>query len=369
MAIEMHNQRILKFSYTRSDGKVAGRELLASINSRIIDDIFGDGVIEITVRSAVNNNFVRKLSQLYGWLDGLDVALAHECVKIIRQNNCRLVYIEGSNYGRLAKFIKNNCPSCRVVSFFHNVESRFFWGALRQKPSIKKVGVLFANFFAERLAVKYSDEIICLTERDRKMLGRIYGKEGDHVVPISVSKSGNVLKSQLSILPKKSQSFGIFVGGAFYANIEAVRWLAKNDIATSECPIYVLGRGFENYIEEFADYLNLVIVGEVESLDAWYVQAFFSIAPIFDGSGMKTKVAESLMYGRPIIATSEAFVGYEDVKDSAGFVCDNPACFKRAINRLIDGSVIFDEQELKSLYNAKFSYDASRERMERILTY
>ena len=34
------------------------------------------------------------------------------------------------------------------------------------------------------------------------------------------------------------------------------------------------------------------------------------IAPIFDGSGMKTKVAEALMHGKHVVGTPEAFSGY-----------------------------------------------------------
>ena len=41
-----------------------------------------------------------------------------------------------------------------------------------------------------------------------------------------------------------------------------------------------------------------MVVGEVESLAQWYHDAYFVVAPIFDGSGMKTKVAEALMYGK-----------------------------------------------------------------------
>ena len=35
------------------------------------------------------------------------------------------------------------------------------------------------------------------------------------------------------------------------------------------------------------------------------------VAPIFSGSGMKTKVAESSGYGKTVFATSEAIIGYE----------------------------------------------------------
>lgn len=39
--------------------------------------------------------------------------------------------------------------------------------------------------------------------------------------------------------------------------------------------------------------------------------ADFLIAPIFEGSGMKLKTAEALMYGKTVFGTTEAFEGYD----------------------------------------------------------
>ena len=60
------------------------------------------------------------------------------------------------------------------------------------------------------------------------------------------------------------------------------------------------------------------------------------IAPIFDGSGMKTKVAEALMYGKRIIGTREAFSGYEDIAEEVGWVCNTKEEFVAAL-RTVEG--------------------------------
>ena len=76
------------------------------------------------------------------------------------------LFIDGSNLGAAARAIKRTCPRVRVVTFFHNVEARFFLGALRAKPTAKAFGVLLAHYRAERLAVRWSDTIVCLSARD-----------------------------------------------------------------------------------------------------------------------------------------------------------------------------------------------------------
>ena len=56
--------------------------------------------------------------------------------------------------------------------------------------------------------------------------------------------------------------------------------------------------GWKIYVPQLEIPGRVEVVGSVDDLGIWYVNSFFTIAPIFDGSGMKTKVAESLMFGK-----------------------------------------------------------------------
>ena len=110
-----------------------------------------------------------------------------------------------------------------------------------------------------------------------------------------------------------------------------------------------------------------MVVGTVDDLSEWYLNACFVIAPIFDGSGMKTKVAEALMYGKRIIGTPEAFSGYEGIADRVGWICTTAADFVNAIeqaNSSIAGS--FDPA-LRVLYEEHYSFAAKKRRLSQIL--
>lgn len=351
--------KVMRFSIFVDDGPNAGRELLAHLNSRILDDIFGANIVSVATDNRSRPTAIRKfINAIFGWLDGFNPALERRCLDIIRVEKIQIVYIEGSNYGRLAKAIGTNFPHCKVVTFFHNVESRFFWGALKVKPTLKSLGVLLAYWVAERWAVRYSQRIICLNMRDSLLLQRIYGRGATDIHPICLEGEPPDLKN-VNAKPE-----GLFVGGAFYANVEGVRWFAREVAPSLSCRITIVGKGFEKYSAELEAYLNISVVGTVDTVDRWYERATFVIAPIFDGSGMKTKVGEAMMHGKPVIGTPEAFIGYEPIIESAGILCNDAKSFIAAINATCSGDRTFDANELQDLFRTHYSSTSKRLRYE-----
>ncbi len=66
---------------------------------------------------------------------------------------------------------------------------------------------------------------------------------------------------------------------------------------------------------------------------------------------MKTKEAEALMRGKKVVGTPKAFSGYEDIAESAGWLCKNTDKFVAAMKTaqcIID--IAFDPF-LRGLYN------------------
>jgi glycosyltransferase involved in cell wall biosynthesis len=275
-----------------------------------------------------------------------------------------IVYIDGSNYGRLAKILKKRVPSCKVITFFHNVEARFFWGSFKHKPSFKAAGVLLANFIAEYWATKHSDRIICMNDRDSQFLYKLYGRAATDINPMCIGDKNDC--NNVTLPTCTNDVFGLFVGGAFYANLTGVRWFAKNVSHFLPCSVVIVGRGFEAYISEFAKYKNIKIIGMAEDIEEWYKRATFVIAPIFDGSGMKTKVAEALMFGRPVIGTSEAFVGYEDVTPFAGVVCNSADDFVTAITEVHSRYRNFDPIILRSFFDGFYSFKIGKKNLAKV---
>lgn len=73
-----------------------------------------------------------------------------------------------------------------------------------------------------------------------------------------------------------------------------------------------------------------------ELLAAFYAQAHVAIIPRLLGGGSNLKSAEALLSGRPIVATSRAFVGFEAFAEAPGIhIADEPAAFWRQIDTLL----------------------------------
>ena len=131
--------------------------------------------------------------------------------------------------------------------------------------------------------------------------------------------------------------------------------------------ICIVGRGFEAFKAELEREGKLQVVGAMDNLADWYRNAHFVIAPIFDGSGMKTKVAEALMFGKKIIGTPEAFSGYEDAVNRAGWCCSTVDDFVAAISCAKSEIKLSFDPELRQLYEELYSQSVAKVRLERIM--
>jgi glycosyltransferase involved in cell wall biosynthesis len=284
---------------------------------------------------------------------------------MIQAENVGKVFIDGSNLGGFVKVAKLRFPNVEISTFFHNVEARFFLGSLKQTKSLRALAVLIVNYLAERKAVRYSDKVICLSERDSRLLQKLYGRAATHVSPMALQDK---LPTDLDLsVREQHEKFALFVGGVFYANRAGISWFVKHVAPRITIKICIVGRGFEDIRHELEREGKVEVVGAVDSLAKWYLDAHFVIAPIFDGSGMKTKVAEALMFGKKIVGTPEAFSGYEDVAEQAGYVCKTADEFVAAIENIDEVLQSSYDKNLREVYEKYYSLAAARKRLSKIL--
>lgn len=337
---------------------VGGREQLTKLNGVILQKLFGGGYKHIEL------NGVAGFGKLFGFINGVSRESIDLVCKHINQSGCRLIFLDGSNLGRLAEGIKKSIPDVEVVTFFHNCEARFFLGALRLSKSPRALAVLLGNYLAERSAARFSDKLICLNERDSSILKRLYGRGATHISAMAISDK---LQSKMTPVSFQACRYALFVGGAFYANKAGIQWYCRNVAPSIPLETYVVGRGLEALKDDLERHVNVRVVGEIDDLGPWYQNAQVVVAPIFDGSGMKTKVAEALMFGKRIIGTPEAFMGYEDIAGIAGEVCVDTADFINALCREAARPFITIEPQLRTIYEDRYSFLAASSRLSSIL--
>ena len=87
-----------------------------------------------------------------------------------------------------------------------------------------------------------------------------------------------------------------------------------------------------------------------------YYAADVVVMPIFSGSGMKTKTAEALMYGKNILGTKEAFEGY-DMDSNCMYGCQTAEMFIDTFRSMGNNITSFNPHS-RNLYLEKYSEKA-----------
>jgi polysaccharide biosynthesis protein PslH len=360
------SQRILLLTKQLHVRPAGGRELLCKVNYDVLCQLYGEAMELFELSNGGLRGVGAHLNAFRGHIDGLNSATIKAVLRAIRERHVAHVIVDGSNLGGFVAVLKRRMPRVRVTTLFHNVEARFFWGAWRLNKTARALGVLVANMLAERKAVRFSDQLVCLSERDSQLLSRLYGRAATHISPIAIEDKNAAPLSNAG--GRTRERFALFVGGAFYANQAGISWFVREVVPLIEIPLYIVGRGLEALRRELEVPGKVVVVGEVEDLAEWYRQARFVVAPIFDGSGMKTKVAEALMYGKKIVGTPEAFSGYGDVAKEAGWVCVTAQEFSAAIKTAANDERPPCDPALRQIYEERYSMAAARERFASIVS-
>ncbi len=344
---------------------VGGRALLSRLIKDALASEFESGLAIEVLRRSSPKGIKDAFGGFAGNIDGLDKTAIRRILRLIVEKRVGKVVIDGSNLGTLAKAIKNACPGVEVSTFFHNCEARFFLGAFRQTRSLRSLGILAANYLAERRAVGFSDKRICLSERDSALLRKVYGRGATHISAMAMQDS--LPTAATGDAGSMHSKYALFVGGIFYANRAGIAWFCQNVAPRISMKTCVVGKGFHAFKDELERHGNVEVIGEVDSLAPWYVNAHVVVAPIFDGSGMKTKVAEALMFGKRVVGTAEAFSGYEEIAQSVGQVCKDAEEFIAAMEREAGRGFVALDPELRAIYDERYSFPAACARLRNIL--
>ena len=119
-------------------------------------------------------------------------------------------------------------------------------------------------------------------------------------------------------------------------------------------PLVVVGSGYEKLIKK--NFKDVIFTGKINDLSKIYKNANLVVAPIFSGSGMKTKIAEAASYGKTVFGTSEAINGYEKFLNKICIVCDDEDNFIKKINNY--GELINLEENVLKIYHKNYSIEA-----------
>lgn len=166
----------------------------------------------------------------------------------------------------------------------------------------------------------------------------------------------------------------LFVGNKTEPNREAVGWFLEQvwpriRSAVPDARFRIVGRVGTYFDSDPA--AGIECAGEVPALAAEYCGARAVVAPLLTGSaGVKTKVAEAISYGCPLIATSLGVDGGDTGQiDAAGFVADSAEDFaERTIALLVDDDLWREKQAgTARVFDQLFSREAAYREIDALI--
>lgn len=273
------------------------------------------------------------------------------------KQNYDIVFFDSSLYGcYLKRFFDKGFKTC---CFYHNIEYKYYFDKYLKTRKIQDKAMIGYIKYNERLSTQYSTYRITLNERDSNDLFRFYGKKADFMLPTSFDPINiEFLKDGINSM---NHPYILFVGSNFFANVEGLDFLFNKVAPYIQYDIKIVGNvcdAFQN--KELPS--NVKLVGRVDDLLPYYANAMCVVAPIFSGSGLKTKTIEAIRYGKYIIGSSESFEGIETVyRDKIGKLCCTPEDFIDAINNC---SVEKINKISLALFNQLYSNDAQKRRLK-----
>lgn len=229
-------------------------------------------------------------------------------------NNYDYVYIDFSRHYYIVKWAKKH--NKKVIVRFHNIEYDYYKSALQRKWSIFALIKLCMIKYQEKNVIENADCLIFLTNIDLLRAKQIYGDclRNKYIIinPVCLDS-----KNKYSYKPSKTGMIEFLITGSLWygQNCDGIIWFLENvwkNLNLNNIHLTVAGNNPSNELKNFINkYRNASLVDSPKEMSYYFNSADCYIAPIFDGAGMKVKVAEALSYGLPIIGTTHAFIGYK----------------------------------------------------------
>lgn len=313
-----------------------------------------------------------KILKFINWIKlnngGINSENNKQVLDIINNNDYEYIFLDSSVYGKLAKYIKINKPNIKIVTFFHDVSKFWSKSLIRTSKEIKGTIRLCtyhpSYVYNEAKTIQYTDYIISLNQRDAKLIENEYKKSVNEIIPVNIKD--RFLEERINKNPKNDIIEILFVGAYYLPNVVGIKWFIDNVMENINAKLIIVGKGMEALREEINS--NKVEVhGFVKDLDSYYYDADLVVAPIFDGGGMKVKIAEALMYGKTIVGTTEAFEGYDIDIEKIGYKCDDKNTFIESIEKFISDKNLNKYNEFsRKEFLEKYEYENCLNKMKSI---
>jgi glycosyltransferase involved in cell wall biosynthesis len=367
-------QKLLFIRYKKSKSILDGGEQASQKNYDMLARLLGEGNINVEY---IHNENKRK--SLADYLLGVLLMLRHyyfglspERVRKIVEKAADFdyVWIDRSVFGIIAKKLKQSGYQGQIICFFHNVEVSYFSAKIPRLMPYRPF-VLHCVSKNDAYSCQYADKIIALNCRDEQGIEKRYRRRADVLIPVAFKD-----KLRTGYAPRITTQQPLkclFVGAYFRPNNEGIKWFVKNVLPYVNVELKIVGMGMDKLrdglrISELNLQSKISVHPNIPDLVPFFEEADLMILPIFEGAGMKVKTCESLMYGKNILGTSEAFEGYEIDYGQVGGLCNTAEEFIAAIQKFGTNPRPKFNEYSRRIFLEKYSEEAIVEKFQRALS-
>lgn len=348
----------MKIAYIHCDtgSQSNGANTVMSRNLKALKEIAGTGnVVTYTLPKSGIKNVLKSILRMGSY--GVTKKTENEVMAFVHQENPDWIFIESSSYGSLFKRL--NHQSGKTICFAHNVDTVLAKQEISSRAWWISIPKYLLTRHNEAVTARYADKLICLNNRDSEGFRQMFGRTADAIMPITFPERPE------REVPEFEMPYFLFVGSNFFPNIEGIEWFIREVAPHVDRQFHVVGSCCDG-LRNLALPPNVKLLGYVEDLDLEYRQAAGVIAPIFKGSGMKTKTIEALSYGKSIYGTDEAFAGIEGDLSRIGGRCNTAAEFIESLSSSSD-NIVNEYSQL--IFSNGYSDDSFKARMEHFLGF
>lgn len=345
-------QAMHSLGYIRALSKVCELKVIARATSDELkqaesdSDVFRD--LDITlVRTYKSNSKFNKVKQpISKWIShNSGVMVPYENIvntikKVVKSFAPDVVVIDYIGMYNYYTMMKKLCTHARFVYVSHNVEFKNFID-IKKNKSDKSI---LSNYWIEKRK-KYeetmiceSDASLCISNSDIDIFKAEFPKAKKLVFAKPLIRFSKIKsKEDLKKFGKKL----LIVGSMdWYPNVNGIEWFVENVFIPlvkrdPEYKLYLVGRKPDDRIKKLGEKCeNIIVTGSVDSVDPYYKECDVSIIPVFEGTGAKIKVLESLGKGIPTVCSDFAAKDYLLNNEEMIVVPQNAKAFECAINKL-----------------------------------
>ncbi|MHC1696769.1 MAG: glycosyltransferase [Geobacteraceae bacterium] len=252
---------------------------------------------------------------------------------IMVRENPELVWLEFGYLGHFIPFMKRfGVP---VVYSSHNSQFSLDWGLWVSNGNLayklRMAPFILSYFFHERRYFGLADILLCISRPDMGYYGRLFPTAKLRLLPylfdtMNLTETSTFTEDHPYLCMVGSLKSYQNYSGVLFALDRVWPILAREN---SFLRLYIIGElpteGSQEYryLRHLVDKSRRVILkGRVESVIPFVKGALASLVPLSIGSGVRTKIIESVVCGTPVVSTTIGAEGLPFVNGESIFIAD-----------------------------------------------